>query len=172
MEIKQKIFEHQKTIIQLLAQYEKTVGKLYQFYSEKFPAERAFWESLFEAEEHHAFLLEMLASKMASRHIFHNLREFDPERIRKEINHLEKKIETLEKNSPEEFGFENAIKDALETEASILEAHFYDIAGSDMEEFQVVANILKKETRLHVKQIEEKMINFISSKKKEGTDCE
>jgi len=164
MEIKKKIFEHQMTIIQLLAQYEKTIGMLYQLYSEKFPNETAFWKNLSEAEEHHAFLLEMLASKMASRHLFYNLGEFDPKRIRKKIALLEEKIETVKKSSPEEFGFEDAMKDALETEASILEAHFYDIVESDMKEFQVVADILKKETRLHAKQIEDKMVSFVSSK--------
>ena len=158
----EKILEHQVRIIQLLSRYEKTVGDLYHIYSERFDCESVFWGDLADAEDRHSSLLEMISLKMTPQHIFHNLSEFSEENIKKHIGYLEKKIEKVQNSSVKEFSLKDALRDALETEASILEAHFYDIAVSDMKEFHLVASILKKETRLHAKQIENKMVEYFS----------
>lgn len=150
MDVKDKIIESQRKIIDDLAECEESISLLYQKYAARFPAMRSQWESLVEAEHTHAKLLKSMHRILDKGSIFFNIGKFNKDMMEPVHKVIEDALAAAEKP---DLTQQDATKSALSIESSLLDAHFYDKVTSDAPEFKIIAERLSKETKKHVEVI-------------------
>jgi len=150
MEVKNKIIEAQRKIIDALAGCENNIGLLYEKYASRFPEMKQQWSSLSKAEKMHANLLKTMHRILDKGSVFYNLGKFSDVAIQPMITIINSALK--EADAPD-LTSDDAITAALKIESSIMDAHFYDIVASDAPEFRIIAERLSGETKQHAELI-------------------
>ena len=150
MDVKTKVLESQRKIIDSLAGCELHIGLLYEKYASLFPAMNKSWLGLADAEKTHSNLLKTMHHILDKGSIFHNLGKFNDEVIQSMIDLLD---ESLKKVNDPNFTSSDAINTALKIESSIMDSHFYDVVSSDAPEFKIIAERLSSDTKKHVQAV-------------------
>lgn len=153
MDIKDKVVESQRKIIDALAACELHIGSLYEKYASLFPGMEAQWRGLAAAEKTHADLLKTLHRILDKGRLFFNIGKFDDRTLQPVVSLVET---SLKKADTPGFTADEAVATALQIEASILDAHFYDLVSSDAPEFKIIAERLSSDTRKHVAAIRDR----------------
>ena len=155
MDIRTKVREAQRRILDHLAQCEEAIATLYDAYGRSFPEMAAFWNSL-SAEEHaHVRLLKSLHKQLDKGNVFYNLGRFDTQIIDAYITKARAEQAALKTGT---VSASQAVSVALLLETSLVDAHFYDIVTSDAPEFTVIADHLSKATRRHIALVRERLV--------------
>ena len=81
MDIKNKVIESQKQIIDSLAECELQICHLYQKFAARFPEMKNQWLGLAAAEQTHHNLLKTMHSILKKGNLFYNLGKFSDEAI-------------------------------------------------------------------------------------------
>ena len=156
-DIKNKVIQAQKEIINQLVDCETSIEELYTLYSESIPELHDFFHDLAIKEKMHAALLKSMHRYLQKGELFHNIGRFKTESIKGFMDNVNEAIKHARKFSVRP---EYAIETALSIESSFVDAHFYDIVESDAPEFQHVAKRLSKDTKEHVKSVQKKLIDL------------
>ena len=138
-------------VIERLAEFEQTVGKLYKIYAEKFPEHKAFWSDLVLEEENHANLINKITS------IFEKTAHFDEGRfkistLRNTLDYVKKEIDIA---LNEKMSLINALSVALSLEEGIIESAFYTVIKEDSIELKNLLQQIEAETKQHRMKIRE-----------------
>ncbi len=152
MDIKEKVIESQRKIIDDLAECEVHVGMLYDKYAAIFPAMKTEWSGLATAEKTHADMLKSMHRILDKKSLFFNLGKFGKEATSQLLDFINEAIKSADKPG---FTMQDAVNAALKIETSIIDAHFYDIVTSDAPEFKIIADRLTADTKKHIKAINE-----------------
>lgn len=150
MDIKVKVINAQRKIIDSLAACEIRIGALYEKYAALFPEMNAKWLSLADTERVHSDLLKTLHRILDKGNTFYNLGRFTEQAIQPMVSLIDnshKDADRMKLSSIE------AITTALQIESSILNSHFYDVVASDAPEFRIIAARLAADTKQHADDI-------------------
>jgi len=147
MDVKNKIVQSQKKIIDALSGCESNISLLYAKYAVKFPEMQKQWSDLSKAEKMHANLLQTMHRILDRGIIFLNLGKFSDEAIQPMVALIE---DSIKKADAPTLSRNDAISTALRIESSIMDSHFYDIVNSDAPEFKIIAERLSADTKKHV----------------------
>lgn len=161
MDVKTKVITAQKEIINKLAACEEAISDLYHAYSTAMPEHKDFWQNLSNKEKSHASLLRSMHKQLDRGEIFHNIGRFSLENLDGFLAMIKDSTTSAEDNDCTEL---SAMEAALTIEASILDAHFYDIVKSDDAEYKVIADRLSKDTHSHAKLVREKLLEIQSKR--------
>ncbi len=137
-------------VIEAMARNEEAVGRLYQTYAEKFPAQKDFWSGLATEEMAHAGWIRGLQARMKEGAISINKDRFKPQPVRAFSSYLER-----ETASAREPGLSpiNALSVALYIEESIIEQRYYEVAAADSPEMKRVLADLAGATLAHLEKV-------------------
>lgn len=150
MDIKNKVVESQRKIIDSLAECELQIGKLYEKYAVRFPEIKTLWLCMATAEMTHHDLLKTMHNILNRGKLFYNLGKFSDEAIQPMIT----LIKDSQKNADlPDLKAAEAIATALKIESSLMDSHFYDVVSSDAPEFQIIAKRLSSDTGKHVEMV-------------------
>lgn len=140
----------QEIILELLIQQETYLAELYQVYSEKFPEQEAFWQSLVKEEKEHANWINGLL-KSARKGVVH----FDECKIK--IHPLNTFIGgiklSIKKARDTDVAQVNAISYALDMEKSMFERDIFGQFGAVSKKAKSVLGLLQKKTEEHAEKI-------------------
>lgn len=164
MDIKAKIRDAQKRIIDNLAQCEESIAELYAAYSHGFPDMAAFWQTLSTEEKAHARLLKSMHKQLDNGYIFNNIGRFDKQTTDAFITRIKTELAAVKEKSISAL---HATKTALVIEASLVDGCFYETVTSDAPEFKAVADHLTKATNTHIELIQKQMMEQRSKQRLE-----
>ena len=138
--------QNQVRIVELLADHEMAVSKLYQIYSERFPDYENFWSELSGDETYHAKCIRELTSKIEQGLVYFNEERFQPAAIERSLQYIE---QMQEKAAQPDFLLINALSIASFIEDALIESEYFKIFEGDSAELQEVLHILASATNQH-----------------------
>ncbi len=138
-----------KSILELMAENEEAVARLYQAYAERFPPHRDFWRELANEEIHHSRLIQHLAAS--------NDLSVKIDEDRFDLNVFQVSLDYLEKKLIEAVNGKISIKDALSTaldiETGMLERGYFEVFVGDSQDFKKTLQALAAATEKHTNRI-------------------
>ncbi len=152
MDVKAKVRESQRVLINHLAHFEASIAELYDEYGRSFPGRADFWQSLSQEERTHARFLNSLHTLLDKGDLFYNLDTFDVQTVNARLAEVETELAVVR---GEPISFSHALETALSIEKSIMDGHFYDVAKSYAPEFAIIADHLSKDTKIHLVRIQD-----------------
>jgi rubrerythrin len=145
--------QNRKNILQLMAENEEAVARLYRAYAERFPRHRDFWQELANEEIHHLQLLQRLpARKDPSVEI--NEDRFDRDVFQVSSEYLEKKLTQAVTGK---ISIKDALSTALDIETGMLERGYFEVFEGDSREFKRTLQALAAATEKHTNKIRKEL---------------
>ena len=137
-------FKKQK-ILDLLAENEEAVARLYRAYAEKFPKQKDFWNDLFKEEIQHSRWIKKLST---GTHPPAQVKEdrFDEAVFKISFDYLEEK---LAQATDDDLSHNDALAIALDIETGMFERGYFEVFEGDDPALKKVLNLLAKETKAH-----------------------
>jgi len=152
----------QAAILQSLAEYELTISSLYRNFAGNFADMAEAWNELAEEELAHSRLLSGLIRILDNGHIFYNIGRFSASTISSATLCVSRQVDRARKHLTYEA---EAIAAALSIEASMIDAHFYDIVSSDAPEYRIIAARLASDTKGHVRRLQQRHSEYLQSRR-------
>lgn len=122
-------------IVELLAEHERAIGRLYQAYAARFPDYRDFWSQLADEEKEHAQWLRRLLVRVKEGLGFVRPDRFDAATVKDSLAQVERMIEEARRPG---FSSTDALNTALTLEESLWEAEYFEVfEGTAAEVVQV-----------------------------------
>jgi len=132
-------------ILELLAENEVAIARLYQAYAKRFPRQRAFWDTLAKEEvQHYQWIQELSTGTHAPVQIKED--RFDVAVFQISFDYLEEKLAQAEY---EDLSHKEAVAIALDIETGMFERGYFKVFEGDDPELKRVLDLLAKETREH-----------------------
>lgn len=139
-------------ILELLAENEEHISRLYQLYAEKLPKFRDFWMKLADEEIMHATWIREFAEGVKDKTLYINEERFPREDLQIYGNYLDGSMRKALKKGIDIMG---AFTTALYIEESLIELKFLKVIDSGSEDFDKVLLRLKTATIEHNERIKE-----------------
>jgi len=136
-----------KQLIELLAQHERAIGRLYSIYASNVPAFRTLFEELSEQEEGHAQLLEELGTAVSEGELCCLVDRFNPMAVRTALAYVEQQIERSRADSY--ITSEQALSVARDMENSLIESKWFEVFEGDAPKLKETLEQLERETNKH-----------------------
>jgi rubrerythrin len=143
--------EKQIEIIELLAEHEKEISRLYQEYARKFPEQKDFWSKIAREEIEHASWIFKLRSKIKEGTLYFKEGRFKMEAIKTSLEYLKSQITEAQNNK---ISAKNALSVARDIENGVIEKKFFEVFEPDCREIKQVFLDLATATREHSNRIE------------------
>lgn len=140
------VVEDHLNIIELLAQHEEVIGKLYAFYAERFLDYEQFFLGLVEDEGKHAQWIRAVKDKVKEGSVIVNENRFPVETIQesiKDINNLITKAEELD------VTLEEALHTTTKIEKGMIDRHFFEAFEGDPSALKNLLTSLRTGTEHH-----------------------
>lgn len=136
----------QLKLLELLAEHETEIARLYETYASVMPDHRRFWSDLADDEANHADWVKSLIPLVQDGSL--GLREgrFATAAVATSVEYIRRRTTEASVEPP---GFLTALVIALDVEDAMLEKQFFEVADEDTPEFRRVLNSLKSETERH-----------------------
>lgn len=150
-DIRTKVRDAQKQIIDRLAQCEALLSDLYTTYRSAIPEMDKFWAQLAKEETTHEKILKTLYSVLDRQHIFYNLDRFNGQGITDYIDRITAELDAVRRTPVTAL---YAVSTALSLEVALIDSRFYDTVTSDAPEFALIAKQLSGAARKHVEHIQ------------------
>jgi len=144
-------------VIELLAESEETIGRLYDAYGQKFPEMGEFWQGLADDERSHALWIRSLKEKTKGRELFLKPERFKSAAINSFANHTEKEITAAAKPG---YQLINALSMAFFIEDSLIEKKYFEVLATDSAELSDLLQRLESATRKHAQKIKNARENY------------
>jgi len=154
LELKEKVIQAQRKILDGLAECEEAVSKLYGIYARILTEDRKFWEDLSREETGHANILRAMHKQLDQGHIFQNIGRFTEKVMQAQRDEIKSAIASAERDGVSDL---QAMETALAIESSILDSHFFDTVTSDSKEYQIIAEKLSADTARHQQAVRSKL---------------
>ncbi len=136
----------QVRLLELLAEHETEIARLYEAYAAALPDHRRLWKDLSDDEASHADWIRSLIPHVEDGSL--GLREgrFAAAAVETSLRYVRGRVAETSVEPPE---FLKALVIALDVEDAMLERQFFDVADDDTPELRRVLNSLKSETQRH-----------------------
>lgn len=138
--------EKDRKIIDMMANNEEAVSRLYSAYADRFPDYKGFWSELAVDEIEHATELRKLCELAESGGLFISEGRFNPVAIANFSKYLEKEAEP---DRVKASSLINALSVAVYIEESIIERKFFEIFETDSARCKQILSDLADETAKH-----------------------
>lgn len=139
-----KATESETGVLDLLAQCERVVGRLYRVYSEMFLEHQGFWLGLSAEEMMHAARIEELAGTMDPADL--SLSRFNPQAVSASLEYLAARVREAE---AQDLDLVAALSVALEIERAMLEHKWFEVLKTNSVEAKQTLAGLAADTRRH-----------------------
>jgi len=142
-------------IINLLADNESRIGRLYSAYAEKFPEYYNFWILLASEEEAHSQWIKDLHGDVLKGSLFFDSERFDVKAIKLFADYLEQKsVELKEKD----FDLKKALGIAFDIENALIESRWFEIYKTDQPSLRFSLKRLQDATNNHKQKLAEAIL--------------
>jgi len=138
-------------IIELLAEHEKEISRLYKEYARKFPEKKDFWSKIAGEEIGHASWIFKLRSQAEEGSLYFKEGRFKMEAIKTSLEYLKSQIAKAQNNK---ISAKNALSVARDIENGLIEKKFFEVFEPDCREIKQVLLDLAAATREHSNRIE------------------
>lgn len=139
-------------IIELLAEHEKEIGRLYREYAHQFSEQKDFWSKIAREELEHARWIFKLHSKAKEGSLFFKQGRFKVEAIRTSLEYIKNQIAEAQNNK---ISNKYALSVARDIESGLIEKKFFEVFEPDCREIKQVLLDLAVATREHYNRIEQ-----------------
>lgn len=146
MSLKKKQIE----IVELLAEHEKEISRLYKEYARKFPGQKDFWSKIAGEELEHAGWIFKLRSKIKEGSLYFQEGRFRIEAIKTSLEYVKSQITEAQNNK---ISAKYALSVARDLENGLIEKKFFEIFEPDCREIKQVLLNLAAATREHYNRI-------------------
>lgn len=149
MGIREDVLQSQGQILDLLEEYELAMARLYRAHVNAFPEDgewSSFWRHVTEEEEQHAQFVRMLRTVLAEGGVLFNLARFSIDAVQQMIADVDGRTREAQTGS---LTRRQALRNAVLTEASLVESSFYRVVDSDSQPFKLIARHLNDRTEKH-----------------------
>lgn len=143
--------ETQLKVIELLAEHEKAISRLYKEYARKFPEQKDFWTKIAEEEIEHASWIFKLCSHAEKGSLYFKEGRFKTGAIETSLEYLKSQIAEAQNNK---ISAKNALSVARDLESGLIEKKFFEVFEPDCQEIKQVLLDLAAATREHHNRIE------------------
>ena len=133
-------------VLELLAENEEHIARLYRLYAEKLPKFRDFWTRLADEEIEHASWIRDFAGGVKDNTLYLNEKRFPREALQTYREYLEGSMEKAIRKGVDTI---SAFTTAFYIEESLIELKFFEVIDSGSEDFDKVLLRLKKATVEH-----------------------
>jgi rubrerythrin len=145
--------QNNESVLQLMAENEEAVARLYHSYAEKFPQYRTFWTELANEEHKHSRLLQKLPQK-SNLSVEVDESRYDVKAFQVSMEYLERKLaQTADKG----LSMKEALSTALDIETGMLERGYFEVFEGDTPEFKRTLETLSDATEKHTNKIRKQM---------------
>ena len=138
--------ENQIKIVNILAEHEEAIGRLYTVYAEKFPAFKDFWLKLSGEESQHADWIRRIHNRIQDGSGHLNEKKFPLEVVNNSFHYIEQMVE---KARNEVLDLIDALSTALYMEEALLEQKYFEVFVGDCAEITQVKYYLEEATKDH-----------------------
>jgi hypothetical protein len=132
--------------VELLAQHEEAISRLYKAYAGKYPSHSTLWSDLVTDEINHAHWLRDLRAQVGGTSLVINPGRFKLGPAQASLKYVEDQLHIAGK---EKMPLIKALSTALTIEKSILEANVFEVFDGDSLEIKKVLQGLSDETKKH-----------------------
>jgi len=139
-------------IVELLAEHERAISRLYRAYAARVPHHKDFWSKLADEEEQHAKWLQRLLVRVEEGLGCVRPDRFDVAVVKDSLARVERMIE--EAHKPESSSTD-ALNTALALEKSLLEAEYFEVFEGTAAEVVQVQYCLADAAKDHCNRIRE-----------------
>ena len=139
--------EDPEIVVELLAQNEEAISRLYEAYSQRFPDYQDFWSGLAGDEENHAIWLRSLALRAGAGWLEFKEGRFNTAAIQTFSQYLD---EELAKAQEPDLPLINALTTAKYIEEALIERNYFEVFEGDSFEAKRTLARLADETERHV----------------------
>lgn len=136
-----------KQLIELLAQHERAVGRLYSIYASNLPAYKTLFEELSEQEEGHAQMLEELGASVSEGELCCLADRFNPMAVKTALGYVGEQIEQCRADS--NISPRQALSVARDMENSLIESKWFEVFEGDAPKLKETLERLARETNKH-----------------------
>ena len=143
-------------MIELLAENEESIARLYTAYSRKFPDYREFWREIAEEEKKHSRWMRSLQAYTDDILSFNEGR-IKPELMRISLTYLENK---LKEAATEEMTIADALTIALELETNMIERNYFKLFHGDSDELKSIFQNLESDTQKHTNRVRNTLVSL------------
>ena len=141
--------KEQSNEIELLAENEESIGRLYQVYAGRFPEYAEFWTSLAEEETRHPNWIHELVGKAHEGSTYVVTGRFKEQAIETFLGYLEREIAKATT-----IPLIESLSTALYIEKSLIERKYFEVFDSDSAELTHLLEELRSATEQHIQKIE------------------
>lgn len=146
--------------IELLAENEMVISRLYGVFSERFPEYRDFWEKMAEEELQHADMIRSVVQDVKEGTVRFKAQLFDETSVGMFRDYLKF---SLARAGEQDIPLKDAFETALAIEHDLLERSFFDLFETDAGELMLVLEGLASSTREHHRRLVQAVENSLQS---------
>jgi len=132
--------------IELLAENEMVISRIYKVFSERFPEYHDFWETMAEEEIQHADLIRSVVPEVKEGAVRFKAQGLDETSVGMFRDYLKF---SLARAREQDIPLEDAFETALAIEHDLIERSFFDLFEADTRELMLVFEGLASSTREH-----------------------
>jgi len=132
--------------IELLAENEMVISRIYKVFSERFPEYHDFWETMAEEEIQHADMIRSVVPEVKEGAVRFKAQGLDETSVGMFRDYLKF---SLARAREQDIPLEDAFETALAIEHDLLERSFFDLFEADTRELMLVFEGLASSTREH-----------------------
>ena len=132
--------------IELLAENEMVISRIYKVFSERFPEYHDFWETMAEEEIQHADLIRSVVPEVKEGAVRFKAQRLDETSVGMFRDYLKF---SLARAREQDIPLEDAFETALAIEHDLIERSFFDLFEADTRELMLVFEGLASSTREH-----------------------
>lgn len=132
--------------MEMMAEHEETIGKLYDSYAEKLPEYGHFWTTLADEERTHAAWIRELRKKAEDGSLEFDKGRFRIEAIQTSIRYIEDWTRQAQR---EQVTMLHALAIAADIENALIDRKFFEVYEPDSEDLKDVLKSLEEASREH-----------------------
>lgn len=132
--------------IELLAENEMVISRIYRVFSERFPEYHDFWEEMAEEEIQHADMIRSVLPEVKEGTVRFKGKSFDETSVGMFRDYL--KV-SLARAGEQDIPLKDAFETALAIEHDLIERDFFDFFEADTGELNLIFQGLASSTREH-----------------------
>jgi hypothetical protein len=152
MNMKTKIGESQRELLNHLAAFEASIAELYDEYAVVLPSDSEFWRTLASEERVHEVFMRGMSLLLDRGFLFYNLGRFDIQSVDALAAEIAAEL-VAAKTRDAAVTASHALGTAFFIEKSIIDGHFYQVAESSAPEFSIIATHLFQDAKIHLKRV-------------------
>ena len=142
--------QKQSEVVEMLAEHELAMGRLYGRYGKKFHELKNFWLKLFAEEIEHAKYLRLLNQKIQEGVVFVKANRFNESAIKTSLGYITRLSGEVEEASTNLL---KALSLAVDIESALLENNYFEVFEEDCPDIRRTLLFLAEATKDHLDRV-------------------